>query len=604
MRTMESHSAENRRGVPISCLVADTIVRERLAEQVNHFPLDEADKSFLLRACRIAMEGYFSKQRVEASQFTDVPENVARQDPKVYVSLFCDGRVRGCQPGQKGDMLASVLSATTSAIRKERLGERLKRSELERTYIDITVLLEPEPIEHLNGQLSSEIELGVHSLSIHGEQGRAFFKSSVPITKSYSLGKTLSRLSRKAGLDPAAYKTGDVTINRYPTIQFAEELVDRFDEPRVRDLYRGSPLVRVGDVDRGSLEQALRLAAEYFKRHTNGKGRLTYEYSPATGEPSYSNSRVGVLRRAASTWIMADLAKYLNDARLLAAARRSIDLLLERHYQADRDRGFGYLLVKDTANVGSAGFVMTALTAIDDSELRPGVVEELVEFILAMESDQGFLSPMYLPDRSDARDSKHHYYPGEAMTGLMRLYERTGDSRCPDLVARVFPFYRAFFRATDQWINMAAWVSKPYAALFRATGEREYADFVLEVNDRVAGRQYGLDEIYVDRIGSFTRNGNTGATAVFLESVADGLGVARALSDAQRIERYSATLLLGMRYLLQAQYTPSRLLQHPHGRDSAGGFKNGLFDPSIRIDGVQHCSCAILETLKQLDLSY
>lgn len=604
MTATEVEEAEN--AVAITLAHADAEIEERLAEQTGEFVLEDADKRFLLRACRIALEGYFAGKKVDASQFADVPESVRGQDPKLFVTLYRDEQPRGCRSSQDGDMLSSVLSATVKAIREDRLGGKLQRSELADTHIDITVLLDAEPVDQTDGSLGRQVELGVHSLSVQQDDKRAFFKSSVPINKNFTLTQTLSRLSRKAGLESRAYKSGDTEINRYPTVQFAEDFSDRFSDPGLVDFYRGVPLVRHADVDRGSLERSLRLASRYLANHATPKGRLTYEYLPTSGERIHSNKAVSVVRRTATTWLMADLALYLNDERLRRAAKRALGYILASHYQVDEETGFGYLLVKDNANVGSSGFALAALVALDDPEIHPTATQELAEFLLAMEDREGgFLSPTYLPERShDPTDSKHHYYPGEAMTALMRLHEATGEDRYRDPVARVFPFYRSFFRASETPVNMAAWMSKPYAALFRAGEDREHADFVFEVNDLMVSKQYGLDELYIDRIGGFSKIGRSCSSGVFLESIAEGLSVAKLVDDEQRIERYTHSLLLGMRFMLQSQYSPRAVAHHPHEAQTLGGFRTDFFDPSVRIDNVQHCCYAILNALRELDLPY
>ncbi|MGM0554730.1 MAG: AMMECR1 domain-containing protein [Pseudomonadota bacterium] len=589
------------------------LMDQRIEACLTHeaLPLDARDKQFLLQACRLTLENHFSGRRTRVEDFEDVPASLRSGGARVFVSLYNGQTLRGCCASQSESLLQSAIDATRRTIRDQRHGERLQRSELHSTWIDLNILLAPERVMHTDSKALGEgIELGVHAIGLErdrpdGRPARAFFKANVPVNHGYTLKATLGRLSRKAGIGRAGWQDPEVRVSRYDTLHFREIFTHRFEPPRVQEMFRGSPVVRQSDVTRQALERSLRLAGTYLANHVTRNGRLTYEYDPQVPERRFSNSTVAVLRRLAATWVLADTARYLREPRQERAARRSLEHLAERFYQRDPDSGFGYLMTERKAGIGAAGFMLATLSTIDDEEFLPGARDELARYILAMEDREGgYFYPMSHPDKHSGFEGKQLYYPGEAMTGLMALHTRTGDDSLLEPVRRVLPYYRGLFRRHEKRINMAAWMAKPYAALFRATGEPAAGDFVLEVCDEVVGRQFQPSQPWFDRVGGFSKRSNYCAAGVFLEAVAEGYSVARQLEDQDRMQQYQAALLLGMRFLLQGQYGSSDVLQRADARHLAGGFRTTPLDPVVRVDNVQHAACAIRRTLECLEPRY
>ncbi|MFP4207608.1 MAG: AMMECR1 domain-containing protein [Wenzhouxiangella sp.] len=562
-------------------------------------------------ACRLTLENHFRGYPTIVDDFSDVPMQLRSGRGLVYISLYNGVTLRGCRSSQSGSVLQAAIEATEKTIVDRRHGSRLKRSELDEVWIDINILLPGTDVSERNlRSLEQKIELGVHAVGIRkeGEKGRssgANFKAAVPINKGYTLEILLRRLGRKAGLGREAWRDQTVRIIRYESLHFREQFTHRFRESGSQELYRGTPVVRQRDVTRQNLERAVHLAGNFLANHVTQRGRLTYEYDPQQSERRFSNRAVAVLRRLAATWILAEIGKFLGSPRMQRAARRSLAYLAERFFQTDSASGTGFLVVQDKAGIGTAGFMLSALSAVDDESFLPGVREQLARYILHLENREGgFFYPMSLPDRNFKFDSKQLYYPGEAMTGLMSLYSITEDKLLLEPLFRVLPYYRNLFRQHDGRINMAAWMAKPYAALYKATGDKEVGQFVLEVCDVVVERQLGLEQSCFDRIGGFSNRSNYCAAGVYLEAVAEGFPVAQSLNDQRRMHDYEVTLLLGMRFLLQGQYGSADVLQRPDARFLAGGFRTSPFQPVVRVDNVQHAACAILRTLQCLDLRY
>jgi hypothetical protein len=182
----------------------------------------------------------------------------------------------------------------------------------------------------------------------------------------------------------------------------------------------------------------------------------------------------------------------------------------------------------------------------------------------------------------------------------MTLYERTKDPACLAVVERVFDYYTRLYEGSKYKANMAAWMSKAYAAAFLATKKRPYADFVLRINDNLLAAQRRPGERYPDKIGSFFRTGGSYNTGVFAESLCEGFRVAAALKDERRLRAYGDAIFLASRFLLQCQYRPENTFTAPNPAMALGGMRTSVYDTSIRVDAVQHAGCALLKTLRHV----
>jgi len=558
------------------------------------------DKRFLLAAARTVLERRLRDgESLAAAHWKDVPPNVASQEAKVFVTLIAGGRTRGCMSGTKGNLLERIALATERAIADKRFGGAVEPAELASIRIDIALLLDPEDVTVRDPRLlRREIEVGVHALSLERGGRRAFFKSSVPVAHGYDLRKTLERLGIKAGLGPNAYKDRQTRIRKYVTVHFCESPVDR----SLVEVYRYNLPFPQTAATADAMTAALRACGEYMVRHTDETGLLTYSYNVYKDERENPEKPAALIRRLASTWILAALGNEFDEPRYTAAAKKGVTLALRTYYHENPDEGFGYIQVGEDANLAFPAFALLCLAEINDEDFHARERDMLLKFIFAMEDrEKGRLRPVYLPEGDALFAKKELYYPGEALTALMRVYDRTKDPACLELAGRVFDYYVALWDRAPKRASMTPWMSKAYTAAFLATGERKYADFVLRMNDRLVKSQQRLGTPYADRIGSFSDGGSCCTAGVFAEAIVEAYRVAEALDDAERMKRYGEAIALTCRFLLQSQYRPENTLTALNAAQAFGGMRTSVYDTSVRIDTVQHAACALLKALRHVD---
>lgn len=578
----------------------DAAIEKGAVQEADKLELTDVEITYLLGAARRVLEESLDgrPEKITPDDFKDVPEKLSNARFKAFVTILVNGRTRGRKARGRGTLLENVIASTYRAISDRRFGGPLRREEVPRSRIHITMLGGPVRVEGQSARrIGAKFELGIDSISIREGDKHALFLSSVPVSHSYGLKKLLRKLGRKAKLGSGAYEKPGVHLRKYGTLVISEGE----ERGEALTLYRYNILRKQSGVTKRSHEAALRLCLDYMLSHTSSEGLITYQYDPYNDRKVSSDSTAATVRRLASTWALAAFGNYFEERRAIDAARRSISGFLKKHYTFDEGEGFGYLKVKDGANIAVPAFVILALLEIGDPDFHAAERANLVEFIMAMEDrDQGFLYPVYLPSKDHKFASKEIYYPGEALTALMALFERTGDAKYRQVAERVFEYYRDLFRSSKKRASLAPWMSKAYAKLFHATGERRYADFVFEMSDYLLERQKGVDAKYVDLIGAVHTDNSCIASPTFVEGIVEGLGVAKALGDAKRIEAYRKAVLMGSRFTMQCQFTDENMFAIRDRKLTLGGIRERITGSTIRIDGLQHSGFALINAIRYL----
>jgi hypothetical protein len=190
------------------------------------------------------------------------------------------------------------------------------------------------------------------------------------------------------------------------------------------------------------------------------------------------------------------------------------------------------------------------------------------------------------------------FYPGEALTAFMLINEKHPDPRFTDITKRVFPFYDRLFDAHVERRSLIGWMSKPYAKLFRITGDQKYADFVFKMNDLLASEQIFSSDDRFDRSGSFATSPLSFSNGVWLEGIVEALALAQDMGLKARVEKYETVLQRGLRYILQLQFNDNRIIKTKIRDRVLGGIATSPTKLIIRSDNQQHCGYTMLRSLQ------
>ena len=127
------------------------------------------------------------------------------------------------------------------------------------------------------------------------------------------------------------------------------------------------------------------------------------------------------------------------------------------------------------------------------------------------------------------------------------------------------------------------------------------------MNDWLLDMQQWSDVRYPDVKGRFYNPDkpygppHSSATGVYLEGLADAYKLADETNDLQRKSSYEKAILLGIRSVMQLQFTNEVDMFYISDRNRArvkGGIRTTVYNNQIRCDNVQHNLIALLKVLR------
>ncbi len=341
----------------------------------------------------------------------------------------------------------------------------------------------------------------------------------------------------------------------------------------------------------GETEHAIGLAGGYLVRMCGPNGRFVYSVNIRTGEQSRSYN---IVRHAGAIYALGLLNNRKPSPEAVDAMVRA-SAFMRRYYMGPGPQP-GQIVVwsapfptPSVADLGASGLGLVALTATEKARPRSIPMDEmqgLARFILFLERPDGSFIDKYKPLSGPDEDFESLYFPGEAVLGLIDLYELDHNKEWLEAAARAL-MYLARSRASltevppDHWAMIATAKLWPYLQEIPGSAS---SDALIHHAEQVcralmAGQITGTDLPLVQ--GSFDPNGRTAPAATRIEGI---LAASSFLSDPALKGEIRRCADAGIQFLLHAQLQSGPL---------SGGLPDSIVVSArlkgyVRIDFVQH----------------
>ncbi|GIW79912.1 MAG: hypothetical protein KatS3mg105_1719 [Gemmatales bacterium] len=306
--------------------------------------------------------------------------------------------------------------------------------------------------------------------------------------------------------------------------------------------------------------------------------------------------------RRVRPWPWARAARFNWDNRYAARATQAIlTLLTETRVDAKQGSRFTILPSVIVNRLGAAGLTVAAiheLPAPQKDLLDQG--EQFCVFIRRCQEKNGALR---------FSDNVHHKegineYPGQALYGLLLSQRHRPAKWKSDLAFHALPYYRSWWRENKN-MDFVAWQSLAFTEAYLQTGNKEFADFVFEMNDWLVRLQYPPLDPRRPLWGGGFKSWSEGKevetapdirSALYAESLAAAWRAAGRAGDLKRHQNYGEALQHCLQFLSRLQYTEANT---QHFADwyrprLLGAFHGSLEDGNIRVDYTQHAVYAML----------
>ncbi|MBP7205537.1 MAG: AmmeMemoRadiSam system protein A [Candidatus Cloacimonetes bacterium] len=176
--------------------------------------MNDDQKKTLLKLARDSIASRFNRGQVDPPA-----EPEFQQKRGLFVSLHLEGDLRGCIGliEARQTIARGVFEMAREAAFGDPRFPPLRRDELDRLEIEISVLSELIPVTDISG-----IVIGRDGLLLRQGFRSGVFLPQVPVEWNWDLHTYLTQLCRKAGLPDGTWKRDDARLFRFEAEVFSE----------------------------------------------------------------------------------------------------------------------------------------------------------------------------------------------------------------------------------------------------------------------------------------------------------------------------------------------------------------------------------------------
>jgi hypothetical protein len=367
------------------------------------------------------------------------------------------------------------------------------------------------------------------------------------------------------------------------------------------------------DVSNSAVDHAALLMSEYLEKSCNAEGQFLYRINMASGKIS---TTYNIVRHAGVIYSLGMFNRQHHDQRAVDAMVRASEYLRKGFIyptgkKRDGKRLFAvwnspFSATEDPeADLGGAGLGLVALNEVNQvkSNSVPIIdLDALGLFIISLQRDDGRFYNKYSMGSGKIGDWQSLYYPGEALLGLISLYE--ADHSRQWLVAAGMGFaYLVKSQDNQKTLPADHWA---LMALARFLPYYDQSDCPISRKALIEHAVKLCAGILHEQIvaaqdsqlnGGFDPNGRTSPTSTRLEGLLAGLEFLP-MDQAELRSRIHTAVLRGVNFVLRAQIRSGKYIgaipETINYTRASRDLKIREAQQTVRIDAVQHALCVLL----------
>jgi len=556
--------------------------------------ISEVDQRFLTQVARRSVEAKLRGHPPYRPGY--VPPILESITCQIIVTLREGGYARGIGTSTNLPIVAAAQEAAMIALSSARGGQD-PLSSLEGVRFEMQTL---GPLVDyagsqnwtVPGATDGFLEPGVHGVRLFLDGEGRWFTPAEMISRCLSLDEAVRTLGKEVSLDSQVLN--ESRLSRFRTLHWWE--ID--DEGRVVTLRRGMLPVAQEDVNRRTLDKAIRELAEYIAYRQRPDGWFSATFNPAADKYAQDDDPV---MHSGACWALAAYAARADSPSARDHVERGLRVLQSALVDLPTHDGAAYIATFDQVHpLGLTAQCCLALSAPAPVNTFASLRPRLIRGMLWLQQKEGYFLSVFPPSLSLEPQERS---PGMALLALADSYRLEPSTQIADAVSAALPFYRDWFERTGA-LAMAPWHAQAYAQMSERTRRSDYAEFVFELCDRISANQL-RPENYEDAVlwGAIANAHLSpgSSTAAFVSGLADGAVLARNRGDNERHARYVDACRRGARFILQLQFKPDECYYVRSPRDAVGGIRSSPTNVRIHLDSCQH---ALLALMKCRDLLY
>jgi len=499
---------------------------------------------------------------------------VPKELDSVYLTVYINGRLRGCMGSVVRDIEADVKKLAQAALADQRFSN-VAEDDPSHVAVSLSFLFAPLVLGYFSPEeVVTRVRQGEQTLMAYKGERVGLLLPFVASTQN------LNRVSfAQAVLQKARIEGSDFNWCRFDCATWLA------DAEQTRLLVGGFPLSEPESrTMEGLLTRFATLHCQYLVRHQTNDGTLYLRYEP------FQNSLyegADTPRTAHGAWVLARARKAFGGRDLSTASDKIINRLLSD--LVSNEQGCWLETNKGEPSVAEVSFLLLALLELPPDDSRRSTIPKLASTLWSSIDSHGHINTHRPPAASP--EAFQDYSPGQVLLALGRAAIAVETEMDEDKLRRAFRYYRHRFRY-QRHFGQVSWLMQAFAQWWRVTKDSSMAEFVFEIGDWILGYQQ-------EKTGGFINDHQPDApgytTALYLEGIASALKLARSLNDAERHRRYLNAVGHGYRFLDRLIIQPRDACLLPNPALAVGGLRQSINRSEVRVDFVQHSLSAILE---------
>lgn len=364
----------------------------------------------------------------------------------------------------------------------------------------------------------------------------------------------------------------------------------------VHKLYRGNR-VQPAALSPEYLTEALKSAETYLVKEIQQDGSYTYTYLPKTdGKKSSYN----ILRHAGTTWSLLQLYEKFKNKETLVRIRSAMEFLFRNTVDCPNTQVEAKcLLERGSVKVGANGLALLALAKYTQVTGDKQYLDRMHGYAKRLEEIQDPSGEFKRHKESfpGGVDSNFvsGYYPGEAVFGLMALYELDQDERWMKVAAAAADWLinvRDKGKSIDK-LDHDHWLLYGLNELQKHNPQPHYLEQSKRIVTAILQAQNDGSK-FPDYDGSWYDPPRSTPAATRVEGLMAAYQLFVRAGDENMAKQIIEASKRSLRYQLATQIMPESALYLPNPQRALGGFRASFTNYEVRIDYVQHNASAII----------
>jgi AMMECR1 domain-containing protein/orotate phosphoribosyltransferase len=502
---------------------------------------------------------------------TAVPEEL----DSVYLTVYINGRLRGCMGSVVHDLDADLKKLARAALDDKRFSDVAEAADASGVAVSISFLFAPLVLGYFSPEeVVTRVRQGEQTLMAYKGERVGLLLPFVASMQNLNRVNFAEAVLQKAGIEGTEFNWCRFDCTTWLA-----------DAEQTRLLIGGFPLSEPeSHTLEGLLARFAKLHSEYLVRHQTNDGTLYLRYEP------FQNSLyegADMPRTAHGAWVLARARNAFGGRELSAASDKIIDRLLRD--LVSNEKGCWIETNEGEPSVAEVSFLLLALLELPPDDARRSTIPDLAATLWSSIDSHGRINTHRPPALSP--EAFQDYSPGQVLLALGTAAAAGQTEIDEDRLRRAFRYYRHRFRY-QRHFGQVSWLMQAFAQWWRVTEDASMAEFVFEIGDWILGYQQ-------EKTGGFINDHQPDApgytTALYLEGVASALKLARSINDAKRHARYLNAVAHGYRFLDRLIIQPRDACLLPNPSLAIGGLRQSIHRSEVRVDFVQHSLSAILE---------